>query len=439
IGLTFGIPGVIMDRWKFVEFWLPTAMEGRGAATTSQYFTYGNNTPSDPVGIYGVYGGVDSSNEALSLAMYEAFETVLDSAISKSPDLQKQLGVHANAGGMHWHGWNAIKNDAVGHSSLDLTKDLIKAHGVYITADKVYTAITNGNYYTEGAETQQSNVKFVLDRGKVRVERASVASGLQQRPAGVSGQGTGTGTGKSGTGTTGKTGTDGYSITTAAGLENIKAQLDKVAIDPEVRFNMMQRASENLAKMVRDIGFRDDVAAAANEAGMAQMEQQQATTLAGVVDRYSAEEQQRLRADEEALKELKAKHETALQDLSVKADIEAGGAQADGWTTDQKDALKVRQRLEQTTLQARQRAETLALETKQQKATDAAKAKERQEVNLLKQEQAAQRKANEQKTGEREQRATMLDYLAALDTILMPFPAEVRNKCRWPDCGRTRP
>ena len=220
----------------------------------------------------------------------------------------------------------------------------------------------------------------------------------------------------------------GYSITTAAGLENIKAQLDKVAIDPDVRFNMMQRASENLSKMVRDIGFRDDVAAAANDAGMAQMEQQQATALAGVVDRYSAEEQQRLIADEEALKELKAKHETALQDLSVKADIEAGGAQADGWTTDQKDALKVRQRLEQTTLQARQRAETLALETKQQKATDAAKAKERQEVNLLKQEQAAQRKANEQKTGEREQRATMLDYLAALDTILMPFPAEVRNK-----------
>jgi hypothetical protein len=226
----------------------------------------------------------------------------------------------------------------------------------------------------------------------------------------------------------GKTGTDGYSITTAAGLENIKAQLDKVAIDPDVRFNMMQRASENLAKMVRDIGFRDDVAAAANDAGMALMEQQQATAMAGVVDRYSAEEQQRLRADEEALKELKAKHETALQDLSAKADIEAGGAQADGWTADQKDALKVRQRLEQTTLQARQRAETLALETKQQKATDAARAKERQEVNLLKQEQAAQRKANEQKTGEREQRATMLDYLAALDTILMPFPAEVRNK-----------
>jgi hypothetical protein len=220
----------------------------------------------------------------------------------------------------------------------------------------------------------------------------------------------------------------GYSITTAAGLENIKAQLDKVAIDPDVRFKMMRRASENLGRMARDIGFRDDVATAANDAGMAQMEQQQATALAGVVDRYSAEEQQRLRADEEALKELKAKHETALQDLSVKADIEAGGAQADKWTADQKDALKVRQRLEQTTLQAQQRAEKLALETKQQKATDAARAKEQQEVKLLKQEQAAQRKANAQKTGEREQRATMLDYLAALDTILMPFPAEVRNK-----------
>jgi len=63
IGLTFGIPGVIMDRWKFVEFWLPTAMQGMGQTNSSDYFKYSANTPSDDLGIYGVYGGVDSGSE----------------------------------------------------------------------------------------------------------------------------------------------------------------------------------------------------------------------------------------------------------------------------------------------------------------------------------------------------------------------------------------
>jgi hypothetical protein len=193
IGLTFGIPGVIMDRWKFVEFWLPTAMEGKRRDTPADYFTYGNNVPSDPVGIYGVYGSVDSGNEALSLAMYEAFETVLEAAIAKSPELQAHLGDHANPGGMHWHGWNAIKNEAVGHSSLDLTKELIASFGVDVTAETVHNAIRNGTYYTEGAETQQSNVKFFLDQGKIRVERTSVAGGLQPGRAGILGRGDGSG------------------------------------------------------------------------------------------------------------------------------------------------------------------------------------------------------------------------------------------------------
>jgi hypothetical protein len=198
IGLTFGVPGVIMDRWKFVEFWLPTAMEGTGAETTSDFFRYGQNTPSDPTGIYGVYGQVDSDNPALSLAMYEAFEVVLQEAINKSPELQSHLGDHANPGGMHWHGWNAIKNEAVGHSSLDLTKDLQRAFGVAITAEDVHNTLRNGSYFTEGAETQQSNLKVTLERGKIRLERTGMAGGLQPGPAGILGQGAGRSAGRSG-------------------------------------------------------------------------------------------------------------------------------------------------------------------------------------------------------------------------------------------------
>ena len=184
IGLTFGTPGVIMDRWKFVEFWLPTAMEGMQADQPSTYFDYSANTPSDPVGVYGVYGGIDSENEPLSLAMYEAFEVVLEESIAKSQELQDHLGEHANAGGMHWFGWNAIKNEAVGHSSLDLTKELIATFGLDIDAEKVHNTVRNGIYYTEGSPSAGNTVKFVLERGKVRVERTTMAGGLQPGRAG---------------------------------------------------------------------------------------------------------------------------------------------------------------------------------------------------------------------------------------------------------------
>jgi hypothetical protein len=221
---------------------------------------------------------------------------------------------------------------------------------------------------------------------------------------------------------------DGYSIASSSRLERIMARLDEIAIDPEVRFDMMQRASAALAKMARDIEFRDDVAVVLSSDEAEKFQGQQANAMAQLIDRYSAEEQQRVRDNEEAMKALKAEHEAALQDLSVKADIEAGGAQEDGWTTDQKDALKVRQRLEQTTLQARQRAAVVALETKQRREGDAAKASEAKEVALLKEKQGAERKTRAKSETEQTKRQDMLDALSTLDAILTPFPAEVRTK-----------
>jgi len=265
IGLTFGVPGVIMDRWKFVEFWLPTAMEGMGAATPADFFRYGQNTPSDPTGIYGVYGGVDSSNEVFSLAMYEAFETVLDAAIEKSPELQKHLGPNANPGGMHWHGWNAIKNEAVGHSSLNLTKDLQTAFGVAITAADVYNTLQNGTYFTEGAENQRSNLKFILERGTVRTERTSIPSGLQPGSAGTERPGTGGGDGKIGRGSKGTKGSDSYSITTADRLTRVADRLDKLARDPDQRLKMMQRGADELRGMARSVAFNDKAYAGTDE------------------------------------------------------------------------------------------------------------------------------------------------------------------------------
>ena len=145
IGLTFGTPGLIMDRWKFVEFYHPQFDK-----KSRDYFKYSETgTPEDPNGIYAAYGKIESSSPAFSLAFYEGMETALQQAIDRSPELKKVLGRHANVGGLHWKGWNAIKNEAVGHSSLDLTYDLVNSSDDP-TPDSVLKLFKNKEYFTEG-------------------------------------------------------------------------------------------------------------------------------------------------------------------------------------------------------------------------------------------------------------------------------------------------
>jgi hypothetical protein len=146
IGLTFGIPGLIMDRWKFVEFFM-----GQFGKSPQDYFKYtSTGTPEDVAGIYGGYGPIENGDPNFSLAFYEGMETVLQAAIDNSPDLKNLLGKHPNVGGLHWVGWNAIKNEAVGHSSLDLTFDLLKNPD--INPASVLEQVRAKEYYTEGLD-----------------------------------------------------------------------------------------------------------------------------------------------------------------------------------------------------------------------------------------------------------------------------------------------
>ena len=109
----------------------------------------------------------------MSLALYEGIETALSTLISQSPDLQQFLGRHANVGGFHWNTWNLIKNEAVGHSSLNLTYDLANATvGRRATAQDVSNLVKNGSYFTEGKETNTSTARFTLDRGRPVVTRS---------------------------------------------------------------------------------------------------------------------------------------------------------------------------------------------------------------------------------------------------------------------------
>ena len=160
IGLTFGIPALIMDRWKFVEFYFQ-----QFGKPPQDYFIYDSgNTPEDPNGIYGFYGPYEGKNNPLSLAMYEGFELAVNAAIANSSQLRTVLGRHANLGGMHWKGWNAIKNEAVGHSSLDLTYDLVQKNP-NPTAQDVLDLIKTKDYYTEGLVGTEIK-RFTLPRNR---------------------------------------------------------------------------------------------------------------------------------------------------------------------------------------------------------------------------------------------------------------------------------
>ena len=173
IGLTYGTPGVILDRWQYVHLWLPSLIAQSGKASPREYFSYGQKVPRDPASLYGDYGTIESAAPSMSLALYEGIETALSTLISQSPDLQQFLGRHANVGGFHWNTWNLIKNEAVGHSSLNLTYDLANATvGRRATAQDVSNLVKNGSYFTEGKETNTSTARFTLDRGRPVVTRS---------------------------------------------------------------------------------------------------------------------------------------------------------------------------------------------------------------------------------------------------------------------------
>jgi hypothetical protein len=106
-----------------------------------------------------------------------------------------------------------MKNEAVGHSSLDLTKELIETFGLDVDAEKVHTTVSNGTHFIEGSPSQGVTIKFILDKGSVRVESTGVASGLQRESGGRKGAGR-TGSGNV-AGAAGASGANGQGVTSS--------------------------------------------------------------------------------------------------------------------------------------------------------------------------------------------------------------------------------
>lgn len=168
VGLSFGIKGSVLDRWRFVDLYLPDVMSLTGASTPEQYFKYVGAQkviPQDPIGIYKNYGTLENSNPAFSLALYNSLDSVAQVAINNSPKLRNYLGAHADPGGLHWVTWNSIKNEAVGHSSLDITKNFVRQYGRNGSASDFAKFMRTAEGFVEGSNDAGRITRISLKNG----------------------------------------------------------------------------------------------------------------------------------------------------------------------------------------------------------------------------------------------------------------------------------
>jgi GNAT superfamily N-acetyltransferase len=114
----------IGDRWQVVQGNLPLLeriAKDRGLEGPFDYDK--NGTPQDRVGIYGAYGPLLDAPSVAQL--YYALVERAMTKIGDSQPVRELFGKPLSASAIHWLSWNIIKNEPVGHSSLEITHDLL--------------------------------------------------------------------------------------------------------------------------------------------------------------------------------------------------------------------------------------------------------------------------------------------------------------------------
>jgi hypothetical protein len=113
------------DRWQVVNLWFQhlekaaAARKAQGGST--EVFAYDRNgVPEDTTGAYKVIGGM-LNNETVAETAYSLIENGMRKIAAESPWLREMLGREPQPFDIHWLTWNIIKNEPVGHSSLDAT------------------------------------------------------------------------------------------------------------------------------------------------------------------------------------------------------------------------------------------------------------------------------------------------------------------------------
>jgi len=113
------------DRWQVVNLWFPHLEKAvaarKSAGGSGDVFAYDKNgVPEDTTGAYKVIGGM-LNNETVAETSYSLIENAMKKIAADSPWLREILGREAKPFDIHWLTWNIIKNEPVGHSSLDAT------------------------------------------------------------------------------------------------------------------------------------------------------------------------------------------------------------------------------------------------------------------------------------------------------------------------------
>ena len=121
----------IGDRWQFVNLWFPHLVATAGEGGVFSYNQKG--VPEDTTRAYKSLNTLD--NESSAEAVYSLIEDGLQKVADDArPWLEPILGRRPLASDIHWLSWNIIKNEPVGHSSLDSSTRALQT-GLYEKAD----------------------------------------------------------------------------------------------------------------------------------------------------------------------------------------------------------------------------------------------------------------------------------------------------------------
>lgn len=190
------------DRWQVVNLWFPhlekAAAARKAAGGSGEVFAYDKNgVPEDTTGAYKVIGGM-LNNETVAETAYSLIENGMKKIAADSPWLREMLGREPQPFDIHWLTWNIIKNEPVGHSSLDATAKFLTENlygdpefaRKFAETEKRTEKYTKGGFdvfSVKGQERPQISQRAGADYGGVG--SADIGAYAGRSPGGLEGQG----------------------------------------------------------------------------------------------------------------------------------------------------------------------------------------------------------------------------------------------------------
>jgi len=242
------------DRWQVVNLWFPhlekaaAARKAQGGST--EVFAYDRNgVPEDTTGAYKVIGGM-LNNETVAETAYSLIENGMRKIAAESPWLREMLGREPQPFDIHWLTWNIIKNEPVGHSSLDATAKFL--------TENLYGDPEFAQKFAETEKRTEKYAKGVFDVFSVKgQERPQIRqrSGADDGGTGASGLGPNAGRSPGG-----PAGPESARYLPASGAEENSAgrlPVSRFGIDPAVRGSDFAEAIRR-TKVEHPFGFAVD-------------------------------------------------------------------------------------------------------------------------------------------------------------------------------------